>query len=250
MNYAFRKAIAVVPARGGSKRIPGKNLRLLGGRPLVCHTLEAAVKSGCFDEIILSSDEPDILNIANDYEKVTPKRRDVHWSGDKVTIFDFLRYFIQENNLNKTCDAIALLLPTAPFRSTQSIRNTAALLTARVDAVVSLCRYDFPPQFAVYLDNESHEIRPVFDPSPLTTGETRSQDQVPMLHPNGAVFIAWTESYLRNGSFYRGRCLGYEMTRSESIDVDTEDDLEYAEFLIRKQNQMATDSSNEKGAGK
>jgi CMP-N,N'-diacetyllegionaminic acid synthase len=235
MNYAFSNAIAVVPARGGSKRLPGKNLRSLGGKPLVCHTLDVAVKSECFSDVVLSSDDPGILAIADNYREVRPVLRDADWAGDKVTIFDFLQHFIRDEGLLETHDAIALLLPTAPFRNIENVRTAAALLNTDVDSVISLCRYDFPPQFGVYLDGDKHEIKPVFDPSPLTTGKTRSQDQAPILHPNGAIFIAWTESYAREGSFYRGRCLGIEMSRGESIDIDTEDDLEYAEFIMQKQ---------------
>lgn len=236
MSFSFRNALAVVPARGGSKRMPRKNLRLLGGKPLVCHTLETAVESGCFADIMLSSDDPEILDLAAGYEEVTAKMRDPDWADDQATIFEFLHHLINEDHIAPSYDAVALLLPTAPFRSVGSIRGAVALLSPVVDSVVSLCRFDFPPQFGVYLDDKNLEIKPAFNPSPLLSGDTRSQDQVPILHPNGALFIAWRQSYSRFGSFYRGQCLGYEMSRMESIDIDTEADLEYAEFVLQRHN--------------
>ena len=235
MKLAFRRALAVVPARGGSKRLPRKNLRLLGGKPLVCHTLDAAIDSGCFAEIVLSSDDPGILALAGDYPQVRPHRREADWSGDRCTVFDFLHHLVTEGGAGEGCDALALLLPTAPFRTVRSVRGVAAMLTREVDSVVSLCRYDFPPQFGVYLEEATGEIRPAFDPSPLLSGATRSQDQAPILHPNGAVYMAWIDAYRQYGTFYRGRCRGYEMDRYESLDIDSEADLEYAEFLLRNQ---------------
>jgi CMP-N-acetylneuraminic acid synthetase len=232
MTFPFERALAVVPARGGSKRLPRKNLLDLGGKPLVCHTLDSAVESGCFAEIRLSSDDAEILALADRYPEVDPAPRSPEWASDGATVFEFVRQLVLDAGEDAPFDAIALLLPTVPFRRPETVRAAASALTPEVDAVVTLCRYDFPPQFAVTLDGGDRLLVPVFDPSPLVSGRTRSQDQVPMLHPNGAIFLAWWQSYRLHGSFYRGVVRGHEMSRSESVDIDTSEDLEYARFLL------------------
>lgn len=236
MSFAFNRALAIVPARGGSKRLPRKNLRLLGGKPLVCHTLEAAIGSQCFKDIWLSSDDAEILALAARYEQVDARRREAEWAGDRTTIFSFLHHLVKAPDVADKYDAICLMLPTVPFRTPGSVRAVAEKLTKETDSAISVCRYDFPPQFGVYLDGENGEIRPAFDPSPLVTGATRSQDQAPIFHPNGAVYFSWVESYRQHGTFYRGRCRGVEMDAQESVDIDTEADLDYAEFVLQNRN--------------
>ena len=230
-----RRALAIVPARGGSKRLPRKNLLELGGKPLVAHTLDAAVASGCFSEVRLSSDDEEILEVGA-RPGVTPMLREAKWASDTATIFDFLKTVAAEST---DFDIISLLLPTAPFRGENIIREAFKLLTDDVDAVVSFRRFDTPPQFAVTLGEEDGIMRPVFDSSPLITGKTRSQDQAPMLHPNGAIYLSWWRSYQRFGSFYAGRTRGYEMSAEESVDIDRMDDLLYARMLFERRETSA-----------
>lgn len=225
------KALAIIPARGGSKRLPRKNLRPLGGRPLVAHTLAAAADSGCFSRILLSSDDPEMLAQADDFEGVDPWPREEALSGDKVTALTLVESIIETNGFDAEYDVVALLLPTCPFRTAQHVREGFELLSEEVDGVVSLTTYEFPPQLSVTLGEENGYIRGVFDPCPLITGDTRSQDQATIYRPNGAFYIQWMAKFMVNRNFWKGDVRGYVMDREDSVDIDDERDLEYAQFM-------------------
>ena len=226
------RSLAIIPARGGSKRLIKKNLRLLGGKPLVCHTLDAAVLSNQFTRIILSSDDSEILDLSKRCEYVTPEIREERLSGDKVTVLTLINEIANRAEVKQYFDVIALLLPTCPFRNAEHIKNGFNMLTRQIDGVISLTQYEFPPQLGVTLENEM--IKPVFDPCPLITGNTRSQDQSVILRPNGGFYIQWMDKFLVNQNFWKGYVKGYIMDRMDSIDIDNELDLEYAEFLLKK----------------
>lgn len=225
--------IAVVPARGGSKRVPRKNLRPLGGVPLVTRALRAALDSGVFDRVLLSSDDPEILALGRDVPGVTAHSRDPAHATDTATVFGFLRELAQTDPLVGTASVLGLLLPPVPFRTAVHVREAAALLDEGIDAVVSVTAFEFPPQFAVTLDG-SGLIRPLLPDSPLVSGRTRSQDQAPTFHPNGAVYLGWRDSFLAHRGFYAGRTRAYLMDRLSSIDIDTEDDWAYAAWLVER----------------
>jgi len=225
------ETLAIVPARGGSKRLPKKNLQSLGGKPLVCHTLDAAESSGLFSSILLSSDDPEILRLANGYISVEPVVRKTDLSGDLITALTLVNSIIEDPQIHNRFKVVALLLPTAPFRTAEHIRDGMQLLTPEVDGVISLTPYEFPPQLSVNLRHG--EVHPVFDPCPLITGDTRSQDQEPIYRPNGGFYIQWMSSFLRNRNFWKGRVKGYVMSRNDSVDIDDENDLRFAEYLIQ-----------------
>lgn len=231
-------ALAIIPARGGSKRLPKKNLQLLGGLPLVCHTLNAVEQSKCFTKVLLSSDDPDILSLTEQYKIVEAAPRPKELSGDFVTALTLVNTIVKQPDICENYDIVALLLPTAPFRTSQNIQEAFELLNNDIDGVVSLTSYEFPPQLSVTLDNEF--ITPVFDPCPLLTGNTRSQDQKIIYRPNGAFYIQWMDKFLKNQNFWKGKIKGYVMERIDSVDIDDKIDLQYAEFLL--QNKSGGDS--------
>jgi len=202
----------------------------LGGRSLVAHTLSAAQESGCFSKIFLSSDDSDILDLSNAYETVVPLERSKFLSGDHVTALELVCEITSSPEIREAYDVVALLLPTCPFRTADHIREGFSLMTDDVDGVISLTTYEFPPQLSVRLD--SGLIQHVFDPCPLITGDTRSQDQKVIYRPNGGFYIQWMESFIRNQNFWRGKVKGYEMDRLDSVDIDTELDLKYAQFVM------------------
>ena len=226
------KSLAIIPARGGSKRLPKKNLQLLDGKPLVCHTLDAVEQCGCFTKALLSSDDPDILVLAEQYQVVEAALRPQELSGDFVTALTLVNTIVSQPDIKEQYDVIALLLPTAPFRTEQHLRNAFELLTEDVDGVVSLTTYEFPPQLSITLNNDL--ISPVFDPCPLITGHTRSQDQAVIYRPNGAFYIQWMDKFLINQNFWKGKVKGYVMDRIDSVDIDNKIDLQYAEFLLQQ----------------
>lgn len=226
--------LAVIPARGGSKRLVKKNLRLLGGKPLVQHTLEAVAQSGVFKTIILSSDDDDILAVAENVEGVIPEKRPANLSQDTTKVLELIVQIAEREGYEKQYDSLAFFLPTCPFRNAHHIREAYQLLTEGVDSVVSITKMEDPVQLSVGLDEETKFINPeaILSPSPLITGNTRSQDFVPYYRPNGGFYISRIENIRTQKNFFKGKVKGYYMDRLHSVDVDTEMDLNYAQFLI------------------
>ncbi|HEX9879000.1 MAG TPA: acylneuraminate cytidylyltransferase family protein [Candidatus Binatia bacterium] len=229
---AVPKSLAIIPARGGSKRLRGKNMQMLNGKPLVAYTVEAAVQSRCFEEIILSSDSEEILAVGRDYGATRPERRPDKLAGDQAKALEVVLDIVDRDEFAGKFEAVALLLPTAPFRQEADIRAGFELLDPDVDSVVSLTAYEFPPQLGVVVEERERLLKPLFEPSPLITGNTRSQDQAPIYRPNGGFYTAWWKAFIRQRNFFKGRVRGYIMPRSASVDIDEEADLRYAQFLL------------------
>lgn len=225
------RSLAIIPARGGSKRLPGKNLLDLAGKPLIAHTIEAAVASGCFGKVLVSTDNSEIGSVASRYPAVTVDIRDPALAGDTVKVAAVVTEICARPSIQAEYEAICVMLPTAPFRRLKDIRAGFASLDREVDSVVSFAPYEFPPAMAVMLVGERQTMVPLFDPSPLINGNTRSQDQVTSFRPNGSFYFSWISSFLNLGSFYTGRVRGVIMTRFGSSDIDEKADLELAQMI-------------------
>ena len=229
----MNNGLCIIPARGGSKRFPGKNLAQIGGRTLVQRALDSALESGLFARIMLSSDDANILAQATPYPSpVQPLPRRAELALDTTKALELVCQIV--NDHPGDFGFVALLLPTAPLRTARHLVEGMNLLeeTPEADGVVSLTTYEFPPQLSVTLDNGA--ITPVFDPCPLITGNTRSQDQGVIYRPNGAFYFHRLPAFHKHQNFWKGRVLGYVMDRMESADVDTELDLAYAELLLAR----------------
>lgn len=226
------RCLAIIPARGGSKRLPRKNVLDLAGKPLIAHSIEAALASGCFGQVLVTTDDPEIADLARRYPGVVVDARDPSLAGDTIKVVAVVGELCARPEIRESFDVIGVMLPTAPFRRVKDIQSGAASLVEGVDAVVSFAPYEFPPSMAVRLDGEEQGMVPLYNPSPLITGNTRSQDQVPAYRPNGSFYFTWIESFLRLGSFYTGNVRGVVMTRLGSSDIDEKDDLELARLIV------------------
>ena len=227
-----RKAMAIVPARGGSKRLPGKNLKMLNGKPLIGYTIEAALRSGCFDKVLFSSDNEDLLEVASQFGAEC-EMRPAYLAADTSKVLELVNVLADREEFQREFDVIALLLPTCPFRRPFDLKEGFRLLTEDVDSVVSVTDYDFPPQLGVKANPESGLLEGLFHPSPLVTGDTRSQDQERILRPNGGFYMSWWGRFLENRNFFKGKVKPHVMEREYSTDVDTIWDFEFAEFLLQ-----------------
>lgn len=228
-----KRALAVVPARGGSKRLPRKNVRKLCGKPLVAYTLEAAIESACFDKIMLNSDDEEILSIGGEYSEVDIEQRPARLAQDTTKVLELMCELADREDIKKEFDVITLLLPTCPFRRASHIREGYEQLVGDIDSIVSVTSYEFPPQLSIYKDEDSGLLTPVFDPCPLITGDTRSQDQKPIFRPNGGFYMSWISKFAVNRNYFKGKVKGYAMDRLSSVDLDDITDFEYAEFLLQ-----------------
>ncbi len=229
MNYT-----AVVPARSGSKRLPHKNIKLLGGKPLLVWTLEACVGSKKVDTVIFSTDSQEYWNLAREYvrsDKLVLDYRDPEEAGDTVKIFNYLKDG-REKIFGRRTGAFLLTLPTVPLRKSHHIDEAIAQFEREKNPVFSATTYGFPISFAFY-GQVNGGWSPVFSDSPMITGNTRSQNQKEAFHPNGAIYVR-AISDLANPelkTLYDGAS-PYFMDRTSSIDIDREVDFKIAEALL------------------
>ncbi|KZN15067.1 acylneuraminate cytidylyltransferase family protein [Marinomonas sp. TW1] len=224
---------AFVPARSGSKRLPNKNIKMLNGKPLVVWTLEACVQSEHISEVIFSTDSKEYWELAKQYiksDKLVLDDRSAEEAGDKVKIFDYLKGSVDKIFGSREGNFL-MALPTMPLRNSQDVDAAIALQQKLDNPVFSAVEYDFAVSFAFTSDGESW--RPVLENSPMITGNTRSQDQVPMYHPNGAIYIRPIESLrCANLKTIYDDGAPYIMDRSRSVDIDNEIDFKIAEILM------------------
>lgn len=226
---------AIIPARSGSKRVPGKNIRCLGGRPLIFWTIEAVIQSGIVNEIFLSTDDLRYFDLAREAFPNAPLSldlRDEASAGDKVKIFDYVKAKV--NRFSERPDDIMLLaLPTVPFRSATSIKECFEKFKTSGRAVFSCCEYGFPTSFAFRIERDGH-WNSIANDSPMVTGNTQSQQQLKTYHPNGAIYFrSFSDFKSENLTTFYDDANPYVMSPSESIDIDTENDFALAEKLCK-----------------
>lgn len=218
-------AVAFVPARKNSKRLPGKNKKLLNGKPLFQYTIEAAVNSGCYETVILTSDDEEILNIGNKIEGVSVIERSLGLAGDDVRAVDVVLHHL--NEIGKKYDYVSLLMATSPFRSAEDIKvSFEMLLKENGESLVSVVKYGFQPRLALRIRN--NRLGSYFDRDIQWIRESEFEDAY---HVNGGIYTSKTELLLKTKTFIHNGTMAYLMDALKSIDIDTEIDLQYAEFL-------------------
>ena len=221
--------IALIPARADSKRFPGKNTALLKGKPLITYTINAVLDSGIFDEVIVSSDDINVLDLALNILGVDIHDRPKYLASDTATTLDVLLFILQEYDINH--GICGVFLPTSPFREVKHILESWKMLTEEVDSVISICQYECPPSFSLYLDQWEKGLQ-FPDNSPLLRGNTQFQLQPKAYHPNGAIYLSKISSIKINKSFFQGVVAGYLMDKFASIDIDEKIDLEIANAIL------------------
>ena len=223
MNKTF---LAIIPARGGSKRLPRKNILDLCGKPLISWSIEAALKSKYISKVVVSSDDEEILNISSNFGADIIKRP-YELANDTATTFDAIKHTI--NNLEKY-DYIVLLQPTSPLRNEKHIDEAIELLEEKqVDAIVSVCEMDHSPLWSNTLPKDGNMKNFLRD----EVLNKRSQDLEKYYRVNGAVYICKTDKLLENKSFFlKDNIFAYIMDRKSSIDIDEEIDFLFAEIVI------------------
>ena len=218
--------LAIIPARGGSKRLPRKNVLDLAGKPLIAWTIEAGLKSKYIDKVIVSSDDDKILDIAEQYGSETIKRPN-ELASDISTSFDAIKHTI--NNLEKY-DYTLLLQPTSPLRTAEQIDKAIELLHEKsADAVVSVCEMDHSPLWANTLPEDGNMRHFIKD----ELKNKRSQDLETYYRLNGAIYICDTDELLGAKSFLLDENIfAYKMNRESSVDIDEEIDFKIAEMFM------------------
>ncbi|MEC4089933.1 acylneuraminate cytidylyltransferase family protein [Pseudoalteromonas rubra] len=225
------KVLAIVPARAGSKRLPQKNIKELGGLPLVAHTFEAIKEAKYISHTLATSDCPKVLEIASSYEQVTPLARPAELASDTASSLDVIKHAVE---FAKECeiefDVICLLQPTTPLRAAEDIDSAIELyIEKNAKGVVSMTECAHSPLWSTRL-KEEHDFKQFI--SGLTN--TRAQDLDPYYQLNGAIYLVDKIEFERSGKlFLEQDYYPYIMSNESSIDIDTEIDFLIAATVLK-----------------
>ena len=222
-------SICIITARGGSKRIPRKNVREFCGKPMLAYSVEAALESGIFDTVMVSTDDDEIAEVARSYGAEVPFMRSAATSNDYATTADVLREVLSEYGKRGTeFDTMCCLYPTAPFVRVSELKEAAAMIEAGASSVIPVTSFDFPPLrgFKVGEDGSLDYAFPEY-------AQTRSQDLPEMVHDCGRFYLAKVGAFLKSGSFITDRTKSLRISSEFVQDIDTPEDWEMAEQKYR-----------------
>lgn len=222
-------SIAIITARGGSKRIPKKNIKDFCGKPIIAYSIEAALQSGIFDEVMVSTDSVQIAEIAKRYGAGVPFLRSEKTSSDWATTADVLQEVLENYTLQKRqFDMLCCIYPTAPFLTAERLRQAnEALEKAKADSLMPVVRFSFPPQRGMVVrEGRLGYQYPEFQ-------NTRSQDLEPIYHDCGQFYFCRTEAFLKYHTIVTPDTASFEMPEEEVQDIDNLSDWEIAELKYR-----------------
>ncbi len=223
------RVLGLITARGGSRGIPGKNLKPLAGRPLIAHTIEAA-RASLLECLLVSTDHDGIARTSLELGAEVPFRRPADLARDDSSPLDAVIHAIQwmQDHEGRSFDYVMLLQPTSPFRTSRDIDSVIDLARHHpVDAVVSVCPTPHHPYLARRI-NDDGILEPFFDSA---RANMRRQEMGPAYVLNGAIYLNSTDSLLNERTFFPERTLAYVMPPERSLDIDTPWDFFLAELI-------------------
>ena len=222
--------ISIIPARGGSKGLPGKNILPLCGKPMIAYTIEAAKQSKYIDRVIVSTDDQNIADIALQYGAEVPFLRPDFLASDTAQAVDNYIYTIERlsKEWNTPIEEFVVLQPTSPLRIVEDIDGAIEMfMEKKADSVISYTPETHPVRWHKYLD-ENNAFVDIFD----TTIANR-QDLKTSYYPNGAVYV-FRFSMIKERKYYTDKSYGFVMPRVRSVDIDYKEDFDYVEFLMSR----------------
>lgn len=222
-------SIAIITARGGSKRIPRKNVKLFCGKPIITYSIEAALQSGLFEEVMVSTEDEEIAQIARQAGASVPFMRSQESAGDYASTDDVLLEVLKAyEEQDRTFDTFCCLYPTAPFVTAQKLQKAMKLLE-QADSVMPVVPFSFPPQRCMVL-NEAGELHMKWP----EYAQTRSQDLEPYYHDCGQFYCCKTDLFLQYKTTDLPHMMPMIMSELEVQDIDNPDDWEIAELKYQK----------------
>jgi len=223
------KILFVIPARGGSKGIPKKNIKLLDGKPLIVYALEVARKFTSDENICISTDDEEIISVVGSYGYEVPFRRPPILASDTAGTYEVLIHAIEfYETKGLSFDTLVLLQPTSPFRNYRHIQEAMELYSTSLDMVVSVKESHANPYLTIVEENEEGLLQ-----KSKPSNFTRRQDAPKVYEYNGAVYVINVQS-LKNSPINKfTKVKKYVMDELHSIDLDTPMDWAYCEFLIQ-----------------
>lgn len=236
-----KRVLALIPARGGSKRLPGKNIKEFCRKPLIASTVEAANGSRYIDKIIVSTDSRKIARIAQSFDAKAPFIRPAHLAKDDSKTIDVVLHALNwiKEHTNETYDLIILLQPTSPLRLSDDIDKSIELLfIKKADSIISLSKANHNPNCITILSKKGY----ITDFLKVEKREKRDKDIQDYYEMNGAIYLAYCDFIKKQKSFIGDKTFAYIMPRRRSIDIDDEIDFVFAEFLKTSHNRMDKNS--------
>ncbi len=222
--------IAIIPARGGSKGLKGKNIKILKGKPLIAYTIEVALKSKQITRVILNTDDREIAEVGLSYGAEVPFLRPKDLATDTALAIDVYKYVLNklEKEENLIIEEFVVLQPTSPLREVSDIDNAITLFREKnADSVVSYCEENHPIRWHKYLTQEN-KIVSIFSDEQVQN----RQVERPSYYPNGAIYVFKKKMIVEENVYYNDKSYAYIMSRKNSVDIDTLEDFQYAEFLL------------------
>jgi CMP-N-acetylneuraminic acid synthetase len=223
--------LTVIPAKLGSTRIFKKNIRILGGKPLLHWTIQTALDSGCCGEVMVSTESEEVAEIARQAGAKVPFIRPEYLSKDPYEVYDVCAHAVGEyEKLGKTFDTLVLLLPTSPFRAVEDIQETLQTFIAKqASFAVSVSAFECN-LFSAHVIDEDQKMTVMFPE--YFTMETRKRPKPYQI--NGAVFVADIQALKEQKTLYGDNFYAYVMDWKRSVDIDTETDFNFAEYLLER----------------
>lgn len=224
------KRLAIIPARGGSKRIPRKNIKSFLGKPILSYSIEAAIDSGLFDKVIVSTDDTEIAEVGKRFGAKVPFLRSKHNADDYATTFDVIKEVIFEfGNIGETFDEACCIYPSAPFVTKKMLTDFYNFFKeSNFDCVFPALRYSYPIQRALKIDTDGKMS--MFNPEHI---ETRSQDLEFSYHDAGQFYWFNVQKLLNYGKLWTENTGVKVITEMQAQDIDTIEDWEIAEFKYK-----------------
>lgn len=227
------KVLGLIPARGGSKGVPRKNIKLLCGKPLLAYTVESALQAKCLSKVILSTEDEEIAKIGKSLGVEVPFMRPEELASDTAATLPVVLHAVQALEVKgERFDAVCLLQPTNPLRRAEDIDRCVELLKKTgADSVISVLPvpHEYNPKWVYWETTDGNLI--------LSTGESepisRRQDLPPAFHREGSIYVIETRALLKYRNLYGKKVLGYKMEPKNAINIDTIEDWGIAENLIK-----------------
>lgn len=230
------KRLAIITARGGSKRIPRKNIKYFCGKPILAYSIEAALASKVFDQVMVSTDDEEIARVAEELGAKVPFFRSRENADDFSTTRDVvLEVLASYEKLEEHFERVCCIYPTAPFLTAEVLREAMELLEeSGADSVLPVVKFDFPPQRSIVIrEGKAGFYQPEY-------ALTRSQDLEPFYHDVGQFYCLRTESFLEQKLLIMENTRALELPRSRVQDIDTPEDWTVAELKYRMLKEQET----------
>ena len=219
------KNIAIIPARGGSKRIPRKNIKPFMGKPIIAYSIEAALQSGLFDEVMVSTDDKEIAEIACKYGAQVPFMRSAEMSNDYAGTADVILEVLQMyKEQGREFETVCCIYSTAPFVTSERLREAYGKMNSEIDSVFTCVTYSYPIQRSLHIvDGKISMVYPEYK-------NARSQDLEPIYHDAGQFYFSRTASFMESRTFWGENTVGLVLSELEVQDLDTQTDWMLAEM--------------------